>query len=173
MERPPRPRGERLVNRSLIMRSMVLLGGIQAVVAMAAFFFLYWTYGWQPGTNMFTLGAVAAGGSTVYILATTMTHGAVVTTQIGNAFAQRTNVQSVFKIGIFSNRLLLWGILAEMLMFCALVYVPFLADIFHHGPINLWPDWAFLIMLTPLLLVADEVRKWVLRRRIAQRALHE
>jgi Ca2+-transporting ATPase len=115
---------------------------------------------------------VAAGGSTVYILATTMTHGAVVTTQIGNAFAQRTNVQSVFKIGIFSNRLLLWGILAELIMFCALVYVPFLADIFHHGPINLWPDWAFLIMLTPLLLVADEVRKWVLRRRIARRASH-
>ncbi len=32
-----------------------------------------------------------------------MTHGAVMTTQIGNGFAQRTNVQSIFKVGFFSN----------------------------------------------------------------------
>ena len=57
--------------------------------------------------DMFEIGAVAVGGSTVYILATTMTHGAVMTTQIGNGYAQRTNVQSIFKVGFFSNTFLL------------------------------------------------------------------
>jgi magnesium-transporting ATPase (P-type) len=137
---------------------------------MAAFYFLYWSYGWRPGVNMFTFGAIAVGGSTVYILATTMTHGAVMTTQIGNGFAQRTNVQSIFKVGFFSNTFLLWGILVEVLMFCALVYIPGLAQVFHHGPINLWPDWAFLALLIPTLLIADEIRKFFVRRSLAKKA---
>jgi hypothetical protein len=55
---------------------------------------------------------------------------------------------------------------AEMLIFCGLVYIPVLAGVFHHGPINLWPDWAFLLMLWPTLLIADEIRKLIVRRRM-------
>ena len=160
MNRPPRPRNERLLNKKVLIRSYLFLGVIQATVCMLAFFFMYWLHGWRPGMNMFEIGAVAVGGSTVYILATTMTHGAVMTTQIGNGFAQRTNVQSIFKVGFFSNTFLLWGILTEVVMFCALVYIPSLAKVFHHGPMNLWPDWAFLLLLTPTLLIADEIRKF-------------
>jgi P-type Ca2+ transporter type 2C len=168
MTRPPRSQKERLVTGRLLIRSQLFLGSIQAVACMAAFYFLYWTYGWRPGMDMFAVGALAVGGSTVYILATTMTHGAVMTTQIGNGFAQRTNVQSIFKVGFFSNTFLLWGILVEILMFCALVYIPGLAQVFHHGPIRLWPDWAFLFALAPTLLIADEIRKLVVRRRMAR-----
>jgi magnesium-transporting ATPase (P-type) len=166
MERPPRSQKERLVTGRLLTRSMLFLGSIQAAVCMSAFYFLYWTYGWRPGMSLYTVGAIAVGGSTVYILATTMTHGAVMTTQIGNGFAQRTNVQSIFKVGFFSNTFLLWGILVEVIMFCALVYIPVLAQVFHHGPINLWPDWAYLTLLVPTLLIADELRKLVVRRRL-------
>ncbi len=169
MNRPPRSQKERLVTIPLLVRSQLFLGSIQAAACMAAFYFLYWSYGWRPGMNMFAVGAIAVGGSTVYILATTMTHGAVMTTQIGNGFAQRTNVQSIFKVGFFSNTFMLWGILAEMLIFCALVYIPFLAQVFHHGPINLWPDWAFLLALWPTLLIADEIRKFFVRRRMRAR----
>ncbi len=53
-------------------------------------------------------------------------------------------------------------------MFCALVYIPGLAQVFHHGPINLWPDWAFLFASGPTLLIADEIRKFFVRRRMAR-----
>ncbi len=49
-------------------------------------------------------------------------------------------------------------------MFTLLIYVPPLAKVFHHGPLNLWPDWAFLLMLAPTLLIADEIRKFFVRR---------
>ena len=55
-------------------------------------------------------------------------------------------------------------------MFCALVYIPGLATVFHHGPINLWPDWAFLLCLVPTLLIADEIRKFFVRRLLARQA---
>ena len=117
--------------------------------------------------DMFEFGALAVGTTTVYVLATTMTHGAVVTTQIGNGFAQRTNVESIFKIGFFSNKFFIWGIGIELVLFALLVYLPPLAAVFEHGPIRIWPDWAFLFALAPILLVSDEIRKWIVRRRIA------
>jgi len=156
MKRPPRPRNERLLNGRLLMRSMVWLGMIQSTATMAAFFWLYYSYGWRPGM------AMAATG-TVYVLATTMNHGAVVTTQIGNAFAQRTNRESVFKIGLFSNKFLMWGILVELFVFSLLIYVPSLANVFHHAPLNL-QQWLFLFALIPTLFIADEIRKFFVRR---------
>ncbi len=167
MERPPRSQKERLVTKNLLIRSQLFLGMIQSVACMSAFYFLYWSLGWRPGMDMNAMGATAVGGTTVYILATTMTHGAVMTTQIGNGFAQRTNVQSIFKVGLTSNRFMLWGILAEIGIFAALVYIPGLAQVFHHGPLRLWPDWAFLFALAPTLLIADEIRKYFVRRRMA------
>jgi P-type Ca2+ transporter type 2C len=167
MNRPPRSQNERMLGPGLLIRSQLFLGVIQAAACMLAFYFLYWSYGWRPGMNMFEFGAIAVGGSTVYILATTMTHGAVVTTQIGNGFAQRTNVQSIFKVGFFSNKYMLWGIGAELIIFSMLVYIPALAKVFHHGPINVM-NWGFLLLLAPTLLIADELRKLVVRRRLAR-----
>jgi magnesium-transporting ATPase (P-type) len=188
MTRPPRSQKERLVTSNLLIRSQLFLGTIQAAACMAAFYFLYWSFGWRPGMSLNIEGlsggqiaqlwnlsdptkvaALAIGGTAIYVLATTMTHGAVMTTQIGNGFAQRTNYQSIFKVGFFSNTFMLWGILVEILMFCALVYIPVLAGVFHHGPINLWPDWAFLLLLWPTLLIADEIRKYFVRRRMRAR----
>ena len=168
MKRPPRPRNERLLNRKVLLRAYLFLGSIAATVSMSAFFFLYWRYGWRPGVDMFTFGKTVVGNSTVYILATTMTLGAVMTAQIGNGFAQRTNVESIFKIGFFSNKFLLWGIASEIVLVAALMYVPALAKAFECGPISLWPDWVFLFALAPTLLIADEIRKFFVRRRLAQ-----
>lgn len=159
MARPPRPRNERLLNGKLLMRSMVFLGGIQGIAAMGAFFFYYLTHGWTPALG---IAAMATSGP-IYAAATTMTHASVVTTQIGNAFAQRTNRESVFKIGFFSNHYLIWGILAELCMINILIYVQPFQSIFQHGPLAL-TDWLFLLCLIPLLFVADEIRKFILRR---------
>lgn len=162
MTRPPRSRKERLVTWRLLMRTQVFLGSIHAAVAMGAFYFLYWTHGWRPGMEM-------ADSGPVWVLATTMTLGAVVAGQIGNGFAQRSNTQSIFKIGFFSNRFLLWGMLFEVAVLALLIYVPVFARVFNTGPIRLWPDWAFLLLISPTLLIADEGRKYFIRWRSRQR----
>jgi len=166
MDRPPRPRGERLLNGPMLMRSMVFLGSLQAAAAMAAFFAYYLMHGWN-----FSMGVAAmASSGAIYMGATTMTHAAVVTTQMGNAFAQRTNRQSVFAIGFFSNRFLLWGILVEAIEINILIYVQPFQHIFGHYPLGVL-DWVILVSLIPLLFVADEIRKYILRVRDTRRAL--
>lgn len=157
MNRPPRPRNERLLNKKVLTRAYLFLGPIQTAACMFAFFYMYWISGWRPGMAMATTGAV-------YVLATTMTHAAVVTTQIGNGFAQRTNRESIFKVGFFSNRFLIWGIVIELVVINILIYVEPFQSIFEHGPIS-GMDWVVLLALAPVLLVADEIRKFFLRRR--------
>jgi hypothetical protein len=64
---------------------------------------LNWLLGWPEMP-------LAAEGTLVYRTATTMTLAGVVATQIGAVFACRTDRASIFKIGFFTNRLVLLGI---------------------------------------------------------------
>lgn len=105
----------------------------------------------------------------VYVTATTMTLAGIVATQIGNVFACRTERESVFKVGFFKNRLVLWGIITELTIISLLIYSPFLQRIFGLAPIG-FKEWAFLFAFAPVLLFAEEGRKWLLRNR--NRAVH-
>jgi magnesium-transporting ATPase (P-type) len=171
MSRPPRPRKERLLNWPLLFRAYLFLGPIQAAAAMVAFYSMYLMNGWTPfateGVKFSGVAGMFAMGAAIpllYAKATTMTHAAVVTTQIGNGFAQRTNRESIVKVGLFSNKFLLWGILIELIAINILIYVQPFQRIFDHGPLAL-ANWAVLIALIPTLLVADEIRKFFFRRR--------
>jgi Ca2+-transporting ATPase len=183
MKKPPRSRKERLVNWPLLFRAQVFLGPIQAVAAMVAFYAMYLMNGWVPfETPGVAFSGVAGlqqasyvlqGGVLVptilYMKATTMNHAAVVTTQIGNAFAQRTNRESIFKVGFLSNKYLLGGIVGELIGITVLIYVQPFQRIFQHAPLGVM-DWVLLVALIPTLLIADELRKWYLRRRDARQA---
>ncbi|MFH1737261.1 MAG: cation-transporting P-type ATPase [Actinomycetota bacterium] len=158
MQRKPRDMRERLLNWPLLRRAYFFLGPIQAAAAMAAFYYMYYMNGWRPGLAMAATGLV-------YIKATTMTLATVVTTQIGNGFAQRTKTDSIFKIGFFSNKLLLWGILSEIAVIFTLVYIEPLQQVFQLAPLSA-TDWVFLFALAPTLLIADEIRKFFLRRKL-------
>ena len=53
-----------------------------------------------------------------------MTFLGMVMGQIGTAFAARTDHASLRSVGVFSNRLLLWGIGFELVLAAILIYVP-------------------------------------------------
>ena len=154
MDKPPRKLEERLLSRSLLLKAFGFYGIIEAFAAMAAFYFMNWQHGW-PGLPM-------AQEGTLYAMATTMTFGAIVFSQIGMVFAARTQRQSIFRKGLGGNPLLLWGILTEVLILMALIYIPVLSNIFNTAPIGL-TDWLFLAIWAPFLLLMDEGRKWILR----------
>ncbi|MCL5772455.1 MAG: cation-translocating P-type ATPase C-terminal domain-containing protein, partial [Actinobacteria bacterium] len=85
-----------------------------------------------------------------------------VMTQIGNAFACRTNYDSVFKVGFFKNKLLFLGILGEIILINALIYIPGLNTYFNHYPLN-WHNWLLVIAFIPTVLIFEELRKLILR----------
>jgi potassium/sodium efflux P-type ATPase len=154
MDTPPRSRHAHVITSSLLLRAYPWLGIMQSAAAMAAFYFMYWTNGyWGQWLDLPATGPL-------YQAATAMTLGSVVATQIGNLFAQRTEQLSVFRLGLFSNRLIWIGIAAELALVFAIVYVPPLQRIFGTTAFPLH-YWLFLFAWTPLLLVAEEIRKRV------------
>ncbi|MDP3183233.1 MAG: HAD-IC family P-type ATPase [Desulfobaccales bacterium] len=156
MDRPPRSRQARLIDLPLV-RRCVFLGLLNTLAAMTSYYFVYFTAGWRPGLEM-----VASGP--LYARATTMCLAGIVAAQIGNALAIRTDRESIFKIGFFTNRLLLGGIIFEVLILLALSYLPFLQRLFGTAPLH-GKDFLFLLIFPPIMLLADELRKaWVRRR---------
>jgi calcium-translocating P-type ATPase len=166
MERPPRPAGERLIRTRLLVRAWALLGGVSAVLVTAGFFSVLLAGGW-------TLGADVGGSSPlhqVYLQATTMTFLGIVACQVGTAFAARTERVSVFTIGLFSNRLLLWGIAFELLFAAAIVLIPGLNEVLGMA----LPPATQLAMLPIFPVVVwgvDEIARWITRRGDERRIL--
>ena len=159
MSRPPRPRSEGVIRRGMLLRAWVFLGLIEAALVLAGFFFVLLRGGWSPSDPVGSGTAL----HDVYLQATTMTFLGIVVCQIGTAFAARTDRASLRSIGVLSNRLLLWGILFELIFAAMLVYVPLFQAVF--GTAALGP--AELVFLLPFPFVvwgADEIRRWLLRR---------
>ncbi len=158
MEKPPRRLQEHVITRSLLLRAYLWLGMIQSIAAMAAFYFMYWTNGyWGQWLDL------PAGGP-LYRAAMAMTLASVVATQTGNLFAQRTEQTSVFHIGLLSNHLAWVGIATELTLVVLIIYAPLLQGVFGTAafPVR---NWLFLLAWTPSLLLADEGRKWLVRRK--------
>jgi magnesium-transporting ATPase (P-type) len=162
MDRPPRSRSERLLNMPLLVRALLWYGLIESVAAMAAYFYLNWLHGW-PAVPL------AGEGTAIYRTATTMTLAGIVVCQAAAVLACRSGRTSLFSMGFFTNRLVLVGIAIEFALLGIMVYTPLMQRIFHTAPLGI-REWLFLVGWAPLLILADEVRKAVLRRRDAKGA---
>jgi potassium/sodium efflux P-type ATPase len=160
MDRPPRSRRDHVITGGLLVRSLLYLGTIQALAAMVAFYLFFWTSGYAGQW----LDLPSTGP--VYEAATAMTLASVVMTQIGNLFAHRTERVSILGLGrrlLIGNRLIWVGIAVEVIVILLLVYWPVANGVFGTAPFH--PGyWAFLVVWIPALLVADELRKAVVRR---------
>lgn len=155
MERPPRSLRAHLIDRRLLIRSYLWLGPLQAAFVMAAFFAAYRLAGLPAGSDLPAEGPL-------YQAATAMALAAVVFTQIGNLFAQRSARLSLFRIGVRGNHLLWWGVLSELVLIGLIVYLPALQSVIGTAPFPV-SGWAWLLLGIPLLPLADEARKAVLR----------
>jgi calcium-translocating P-type ATPase len=162
MERDPRPPSEGVIQRSLLYRAWLFLGGIEAALVLTGFFFVLLRAGW-------TLGAPVSEGDplhSAYLQATTMTFLGLVACQVGTAVAARTERSSLRSVGLFTNRFLLYGIASELVFAAALVYLPPLQKLFGTAPLG--PiEIAFLLPFPFIVWGADELRRFVLRRRAA------
>jgi magnesium-transporting ATPase (P-type) len=126
MDRPPRPRHEPLITRRLLGRAWLLMGSVSAVLALGTFFLTLYLGGWHWGAD------TSAGTPLhhVWQQATTATFLTIVACQVGTAAAARTDRASLRSVGIFSNRLLLAGVVFELAFAAALVYLPGVDTVF-------------------------------------------
>jgi len=159
MRQPPRPRSARLLDWPLLARAYLFLGVIEAAAAMAAFFFVLQLGGWE-------YGAALARSEPLYLQATTACLAAIVATQVVNVFLCRHPRASVFEFGLRGNPLLLWGIAIEIALILAIAYAPWGNLVFGTAPIDA-QVWLFIVPFAVAMLVFEEGRKALARRRAA------
>ncbi|MGB4595689.1 MAG: cation-transporting P-type ATPase [Anaerolineaceae bacterium] len=164
MQQPPRKLTDHLITKDLLSRAYLILGPVQALAAMAAFYFFLWTI--NPAfRGLFGKGLPnELNQPQLYYAATAMAFSAVVMTQIGNLFAQRASKRSIFKVPLFNNKLIWIGIATEVLLTLAIVYVPFLNKFIQTAP---FPPiyWLFLVLWIPALPIMDAIRKAFVNRK--------
>ncbi|MFV0394529.1 MAG: cation transporting ATPase C-terminal domain-containing protein [Coprobacillaceae bacterium] len=125
-------------------------GLIAAIISMSLYFYINMKNGW-PNVPL-------ADVDLVYQQATTMTLAAIVFCQVGAVLNCRTEKESIFKVGLFSNKKIILGIVFEILLLCALMYIPFLQSIFNTAPLS-GLDWIILFLIPIPVIALEEIRK--------------
>ena len=157
MTRPPRTRQDRLLTRGLLTRAYLFLGTFEAAAAMAAFFFVLIGAGWRWGQEL-------ASSDLLYRQATTACLTAIVLMQIVNVHLCRSRRKSIVARPMFDNPLITLGIVAELALILAIDYTAAGNALFGTAPIA-FSVWLFILPLAAMMLLAEEARKAIVRRR--------
>ena len=156
MERPPRKLNEGLLTPALILHSYGFLGLIEAAWSIGLFFLVMFQGGWE-------WGEAVANSDPVYRSAMGMALATILLMQIGNLIGRRYRNRSGLDRGIFRNRLLISGIVIQIVFACAVVYAPPFHKVFNTLPVSL-EIFALGWLGVPLIFVSDYVRKQIARR---------
>jgi calcium-translocating P-type ATPase len=154
MFRPPRAKQERLIDYGLLGRAYLLLGAVESVAAMTAYALVLKAGGWR-------WGQVLAPSDPLYLRATTACLTAIVIMQAANVFACRSETRPVAARGLLTNRLLIAGVLIELLLIAGIDYTPWGQRIFGTAAIG-WTPWIVALPFAAALLVLDAL--WKRRR---------
>ena len=142
MTRKPRNPKEKILSKFIITR-MILVGIIMAAGTLAIFK-LY-----DPSLNLIRAQTVAFSTLMFY--------------QMFNVLNCRSEGSSLFKIGVFSNKFLIWAIGASVLLQVLVIYTP-LNMLFRTMPLGLI-DWVYIILVSSSVFVFVEISKWIIRMR--------
>jgi P-type Ca2+ transporter type 2C len=144
MSRPPRPPEENIFAHGMwqyILWVGLLVGGVS--IASQAWAISRGAEYWQ--TVVFTVLTLS---------------------QLFHSLAVRSETASLFSIGLLSNLPMLGAVLFTLCLQMAVIYLPFLNELFHTQPLPLF-DLIGCFMFSSVVLFAVEVQKWLTRRRTA------
>jgi len=156
MKRAPRPRGERLLSRNLLLMSYGIVGMLQAAAGFFTYFVILYSGGWEWGQEL-------ANSDPLYRTAITGFFASIIICQVADVIICRTRRQSLFSVGLFSNRLVLVGIAAELLLLAAIAYIPAFNVFFGTAPLAAW-HLGLSVPFALVILFGDELRRVFVRR---------
>ena len=93
----------------------------------------------------------------------TMVFTVLCLSQLGHALAIRSERDSTFRLGFWSNPILMATVLFTLGLQLATIYVPALNPVFKTEPLD-WDELAICLILSTVVFFAVEAEKWFVRR---------
>ena len=84
--------------------------------------------------------------------------------QMGHVMAIRSERESLFKIGVFSNKPLLAALFLTVALQFMIIYVPFFNTIFKTQPLTVY-ELVLTLAVSSIVFWAVEIEKWIFRSR--------
>ena len=148
MTQPPRSPTEPVINRDMAI-GIGVVGVVDALAVLAVFYMALQRY---PGQ---------------LAVAQTIAFATLCCSELIRAFTARSEYHSVFSIGIFSNRAMVWAVGGSLLLVLMVIYVPFLQPFFDTAPLTV-DDWLMMLPFCFASPLAMELLKVYFRRRAAK-----
>jgi len=159
MSRPPRPLKEGVFTYTV--NGLLAVISVYLTLVLIPLFVYY--YYWNPGGH--------SDPEQVLSKAQTMVFVTLIMAEQVNAFNCRSDLNSLFTVGFFANRLLIISVVLSTSMMAAVIYWPPLSALFHTAPLG-WRDWLLAAGLGLTILPVVEAAKWLIRRRVRHRNLN-
>ena len=99
----------------------------------------------------------------------TMVFTVLTLSQMGHVLVIRTEKESLFSVGVFSNPLLIFAVLLTFALQMATIYVPALNPIFKTQPLSMG-ELVLCLALSSVVFFAVEIEKWLVRRGLIYRS---
>ena len=148
MKHPPRSPKEPIINRDMAI-GIGVIGVVDAIAILTVFYLALQRYPDQ----------LAAAQTIAFVT--------LCSSELIRAFTARSEYHSVFSIGVFSNRWMVWAVAVSFLLVLAVVYVPFLRPFFDTVPLTAG-DWLLMLPFFFASPVAMELLKVYFRNRTAR-----
>jgi Ca2+-transporting ATPase len=94
----------------------------------------------------------------------TMVFTTLVLSQMGNALAMRSGRDSLFKIGVFSNRLMVGAVMLTVVLQLVIIYVPLFQGVFSTEPLTV-EQLLICLGASAIVFIILEIYKWLKRVR--------
>ena len=138
LNQPPRNKKEKILNKDLII-FLLLMAGLMALGTIPLFI------------HFLPQGIDKA--RTVAFVSMSMF-------QLFNVFNLRSLKKSLFKIGIFSNKLITASLTASFLLMIGVIYLPWIQNIFNFIPLGFF-EFGIIILITSSVFIFGELYKLI------------
>ncbi len=125
MKHPPRSPTEPVINKDMAI-GIGVVGVVDAIAILTVFYLALQRY---PGH-------IEAAQTIAFVT--------LCSSELIRAFTARSEYHSIFSIGVFSNRWMVWAVGVSFLLVLMVVYVPFLRPFFDTVPLTA-ADWMFML----------------------------
>ncbi len=140
MDQPPRPPDEPVINRSMrlgiVLQTLAISG-----TTLGAYFIGLQAHPEQPK------------------FAETMAFATLSFSELLRAFTARSERYPLLRIGLFSNRTMVYAVLSSVVLVVMVLYVPFLQTVFDTVTLG-WAQWELMLPLIFVPAVVAELTKW-------------